>query len=119
NGRGYRRDDGRPKSLGKVCAWYGNFALLVRAHAYIGRMGGDGLREVSDRAVLNANYVRQRVQGVLDVPFGGFRNHEFVASAASLMTKGIRTVDLAKRVMEFGYHPPPPCFPRHRAETLT
>src|SRR5439155_301532 len=79
NGRGYHLDYDRPKSIGKVRAWYGNFALLVRAYAYILRMGGDGLREVSDRAVLNANYVRHRLQGVLDVPFGGLRKHEVVA----------------------------------------
>src|SRR5207253_9351004 len=73
NGRGYHLDYDRPKSIGKVRAWYGNFALLVRAYAYILRMGGDGLKEVSDRAVLNANYIRHRLAGVLDVPFGGLR----------------------------------------------
>jgi len=84
NGRGYHLDYDRPKSIGKVRAWYGNFALLVRAYAYILRMGGNGLREVSERAVLNANYVRHRLSGVLDVPFGGLRKHEFVASASKL-----------------------------------
>src|SRR5207237_894460 len=118
NGRGYHLDYDRPKSIGKVRAWYGNFALLVRAYAYILRMGGDGLREVSDRAVLNANYVRHRLQGVLDVPFGGLRKHEFVASAASLATKGIRTVDLAKRLMDFGYHPPTVYFPHLVEEAM-
>src|SRR5438552_3685807 len=118
NGRGYHLDYDRPKSIGKVRAWYGNFALLVRAYAYILRMGGDGLREVSDRAVLNANYVRHRLQGVLDVPFGGLRKHEFVASAASLTAKGIRTVDLAKRLMDFGYHPPTVYFPHLVEEAM-
>src|SRR5205807_2187221 len=118
NGRGYHLDYDRPKSIGKVRAWYGNFALLVRAYAYILRMGGDGLREVSDRAVLNANYVRHRLQGVLDVPFGGLRKHEFVASAASLTAKGIRTVDLAKRLMDFGYHPSTVYFPHLVEEAL-
>src|SRR5438093_11998613 len=69
-------------------------------------MGGNGLREVSERAVLNANYVRHRLSGVLDVPFGGLRKHEFVASASKLAPKGVRTVDIAKRLMDFGYHPP-------------
>ncbi|TMA07168.1 MAG: glycine dehydrogenase subunit 2 [Methanobacteriota archaeon] len=119
NGRGYHLDYDRPKSIGKVRAWYGNFALLVRAYAYILRMGGDGLKEVSDRAVLNANYIRHRLAGVLDVPFGGLRKHEFVASAAKLAAeRGVRTVDLAKRLMDFGYHPPTVYFPHLVEEAL-
>ena len=118
NGRGYHLDYDRPKSIGKVRAWYGNFALLVRAYAYILRMGGDGLREVSERAVLNANYVRHRLSGVLDVPFGGLRKHEFVASASKLAAKGVRTVDIAKRLMDFGYHPPTVYFPHLVEEAL-
>src|SRR5437867_1911976 len=119
NGRGYHLNYDRPKSIGKVRAWYGNFALLVRAYAYILRMGGDGLKEVSDRAVLNANYLRHRLAGVLDVPFGGLRKHEFVASAAKLAAeKGVRTVDLAKRLMDFGYHPPTVYFPHLVEEAL-
>ncbi|HKW43230.1 MAG TPA: aminomethyl-transferring glycine dehydrogenase subunit GcvPB, partial [Thermoplasmata archaeon] len=100
-------------------AWYGNFALLVRAYAYILRMGGNGLREVSEKAVLNANYVRHRLQGVLDVPFGGLRKHEFVASAEKLAKeRGVRTVDIAKRLMDFGYHPPTVYFPHLVEEAL-
>jgi glycine dehydrogenase subunit 2 len=118
NGRGYHLDYDRPKSIGKVRAWYGNFALLVRAYAYILRMGGDGLKEVSERAVLHANYVRHRLRGVLDVPFGGLRKHEFVASASKLGAKGVRTVDLAKRLMDFGYHPPTVYFPHLVEEAL-
>src|SRR3989454_1130859 len=118
NGRGYHLDYDRPKSIGKVRAWYGNFALLVRAYAYILRMGGNGLREVSERAVLNANYVRHRLSGVLDVPFGGLRKHEFVASASKLAAKGVRTVDIAKRLMDFGYHPPTVYFPHLVEEAL-
>src|SRR3989449_253815 len=119
NGRGYHLNYDRPKSIGKVRAWYGNFALLVRAYAYILRMGGDGLKEVSERAVLNANYIRHRLAGVVDVPFGGLRKHEFVASAAKLAAeKGVRTVDLAKRLMDFGYHPPTVYFPHLVEEAL-
>ena len=118
DGRGYHLDYDRPKSIGKVRAWYGNFALLVRAYAYILRMGGDGLREVSDRAVLNANYIMHRLKGVLDVPFGGVRKHEFVASASRLAAKGVRTVDVAKRLMDFGYHPPTVYFPHLVEEAL-
>src|SRR5207247_10963103 len=108
----------RPRSIVKVRAWYRGFALLVRAYAYILRMGGNGLRDVSDHAVLNANYVRHRLQGVLDVPFGGLRKHEFVASAAKLGSRGVRTVDLAKRLMDFGYHPPTVYFPHLVGEAM-
>ncbi|MGI0148175.1 MAG: aminomethyl-transferring glycine dehydrogenase subunit GcvPB, partial [Thermoplasmata archaeon] len=118
SGRGYRLDYERPKSIGKVRAWYGNFALLVRAYAYILRMGGNGLKEVSDRAVLNANYILHRLKGVLDVPFGGLRKHEFVASASMLGPKGVRTVDIAKRLMDYGYHPPTVYFPHLVEEAL-
>jgi len=118
NGRGYHLNYDRPKTIGKVRAWYGNFALLVRAYAYIVRMGGDGLKEVSDRAVLNANYLRHRLAGVLEVPFGGLRKHEFVASGARLASNGVRTVDLAKRLMDFGVHPPTVYFPHLVDEAL-
>ncbi len=118
DGETYRLDYDRPKSIGKVRAWYGNFALLVRAYAYILRQGGNGLKEVSERAVLNANYLRHRLEGVLDVPFRGVRKHEFVASGARLAEKGIRTVDLAKRLMDFGVHPPTVYFPHLVDEAL-
>ncbi len=118
DGTGYHLDYDRPKSIGKVRAWYGNFALLVRAYAYILRQGGDGLRAVSERAVLNANYLRHRLQSVLDIPFSGLRKHEFVASAANLASKGVRTVDIAKRLMDFGVHPPTVYFPHLVEEAL-
>ena len=118
DGTRYRLDYDRPKSIGKVRAWYGNFALLVRAYAYILRHGAEGLRAVSDHAVLNANYLRHRLDGVLDVPFSGFRKHEFVASAAGLAGRGVRTVDIAKRLMDFGFHPPTVYFPQLVEEAL-
>jgi len=118
DGKTYHLDYDRPKSIGKVRAWYGNFALLVRAYAYILRQGGNGLEEVSERAVLNANYLRHRLEGVLDVPFRGVRKHEFVASGARLTEKGIRTVDVAKRLMDFGMHPPTVYFPHLVDEAL-
>ncbi len=114
----YRLDYDRPKSIGKVRAWYGNFALLVRAYAYILRKGRDGLQAAAERAVLNANYLRMRLKPVLDIPFGGLRKHEFVASAAALGTRGVRTVDVAKRLMDFGFHPPTVYFPHLVDEAL-
>ncbi len=118
DGATYHLDYHRPKSIGMVRAWYGNFALLVRAYAYILRQGGDGLTRASERAVLNANYVRQRIQGTYDVPFSGLRKHEFVASGAKLMAKGVKTTDVAKRLMDYGYHPPTVYFPHLVEEAL-
>ncbi len=118
DGSMYHLDYHRPKSIGMVRAWYGNFALLVRAYAYILRQGGDGLMRASERAVLNANYVRHRLQGILDVPFSGLRKHEFVASGARLVERGVKTTDVAKRLMDFGYHPPTVYFPHLVEEAL-
>ena len=118
DGARYHLDYDRPKSIGKVRAWYENFALLVRAYAYILRLGSDGLTEAAERAVLNANYTMHRLKGILEVPFGGIRKHEFVASAASLVPKGVRTVDVAKRLMDFGFHPPTVYFPHLVEEAL-
>ncbi|HYS71233.1 MAG TPA: aminomethyl-transferring glycine dehydrogenase subunit GcvPB, partial [Thermoplasmata archaeon] len=106
DGTRYSLDYDRPKSIGKVRAWYGNFALLLRAYAYILSQGSDGLAWVTDRAVLNANYLMARLAPLLDVPFGGLRKHEFVASGAKLKERGLRTMDLAKRLMDYGVHPP-------------
>ena len=107
----YTLEYDRPKSIGKVRAWYGNFALLVRAYAYILGQGSDGLKWVTDRAVLNANYLKHRLNSHLEVPYPGVRKHEFVASGSTLKERGLRTVDLAKRLMDYGFHPPTVYFP--------
>ncbi len=111
DGSRYVLDYDCPKSIGKVRAWYGNFALLLRAYAYILGQGCDGLERVTERAVLNANYLMHRLKPHIEVPFGGVRKHEFVASGAKLKARGLRTVDLAKRLMDYGFHPPTVYFP--------
>jgi glycine dehydrogenase subunit 2 len=84
----------------------------VRAYAYIRAHGGSGLREVSDDAVLAANYLKSRLAGTFDLPYDRACKHEFVASAASLKAKtGVRTLDIAKRLIDFGFHPPTIYFP--------
>ncbi len=118
DGTMYHLDYHKPKSIGMVRSWYGNFALLVRAYAYILRQGGDGLTRASERAVLNANYVKHRIQAALEVPFSGLRKHEFVASGAKLAAKGVKTTDIAKRLMDYGYHPPTVYFPHLVEEAL-
>jgi len=118
DGKRYGLDWDRPKSIGKVRAWFGNAAVLLRSYAYILSQGGDGLERVSERAVLNANYVRHRIQDSLPVPFGGLRKHEFVASGSPLKARGVRTLDLAKRLMDYGFHPPTVYFPHLVDEAL-
>jgi glycine dehydrogenase subunit 2 len=115
----YELDYEREDSIGKVRSFYGNFAVLVRAYAYILRQGGDGLREVSQRAVLNSNYLRQRLQGVYDLPYRELRKHEFVVSAKRLSDeKGVRALDIAKRLLDFGYMAPTIYFPSLVEEAL-
>jgi len=101
-----------PHSIGRVRSFFGNVGVLVRAYCYIRTHGPDGLRRVSENAVLNANYLLSRVKHILPVPQGDRCMHEFVASAASLKKdKGVPAMDLAKRLIDFGFHPPTVYFP--------
>ncbi len=118
DGERYFLDYGRPKSVGKVRSFFGNFGILLRAYAYITRMGSDGLVGATERAVLNSNYLKARVEEFLSVPYGGLRKHEFVASAAVLRRKGLGAVDLAKRLIDYGFHPPTVYFPNLVDEAL-
>jgi glycine dehydrogenase subunit 2 len=103
--------DERPASIGRVRSFVGNTGVLVRAYAYL-RAHGTALAEVTDDAVLAANYLKHRLVGAYDVPYERACKHEFVASAASLRREtGIRTLDVAKRLIDFGFHPPTVYFP--------
>jgi len=109
----------RPTSIGRVRSFIGNTGVLVRAYAYIRSHGGSGLCEVSEDAVLAANYLKARVRGVLDVPFDRPCMHEFVASSSTLKAQtGIRTLDVAKRLIDYGFHPPTIYFPLTVDEAL-
>jgi glycine dehydrogenase subunit 2 len=115
----YRLDYSRPKSIGRVRAFFGNVGVLVRAYCYIRTHGPDGLRRVSENAVLNANYLLSRVKHFLPVPQGDRCMHEFVASAAKLRNdKGISAMDLAKRLLDFGFHAPTVYFPLTVKESI-
>ncbi len=93
-------------------SWHGNALALARAYSYILACGGDGLQRVAERAVLNANWLRHRLRGVYDVPFDRPNMHEFVASTSSLKkSAGLRAVDVAKRLLEEGFHAPTTYFP--------
>ena len=92
-----------PQSIGKVRSFHGNFAVLVRAYAYILRCGSDGLKAASERAVLNSNYLLKRLAPAYDMPFGELRKHEFVVSAKRLKEeKGITALDISKRLLDHG-----------------
>jgi glycine dehydrogenase subunit 2 len=101
-----------PRSIGRVHSWHGNALVLARAITYIAVHGGDGLRRVAERAVLNANWMRVRLRGLYDVPFDRTCMHEVVLAAATLRKEhGVRALDVAKRILEEGFHSPTVYFP--------
>lgn len=111
-------DYDRPQSIGRVKAFYGNFGILVRAYTYIRTYGPDGLRRVSEIAVLNANYMMHRLAPYYEVAYPGLCKHEFVLSGKKLKQYGVRTLDVAKRLLDFGYHPPTIYFPLNVEECI-
>jgi glycine dehydrogenase subunit 2 len=118
DGERFRLDYDRPKSIGKVRGFTGPFGVFVRAYAYI-RSYGPGLREMSETAVLNANYLLARLRDAYDLPFDRLCMHEFVLSARRLKREhGVTALDLAKRLMDYGFHPPTIYFPLIVPEAL-
>lgn len=120
-----RRDDGTfawseagPHTIGPVHSFAGNFAVVVRAYAYLRRLGLEGLRRVSGMAVLNANYLKRRIDGRYRVPYSEGTMHEFVASGENLKKHGVRTFDIAKALLDFGFHAPTVYFPLTVREAL-
>jgi glycine dehydrogenase subunit 2 len=112
DGEDYRLDFDRPQSIGRVRSFFGTIGILLRGYCYIRTLGPNGLREVSEDAVINANYLRHRVKETFEVPHAGPCMHEFVASARTLRkTKKISAMDIAKRLLDFGFHAPTVYFP--------
>lgn len=108
----YRWEEEGEASIGRVRSWYGNAAILIRAYSYLRMLGPDGLKEVSGDAVLNANYLLEKLRPFFDVPYDRRVMHELVVSAKSLKEEtGIRTMDIVKRLLDYGYHPPTVYFP--------
>ena len=99
------------KSIGRVKAFHGHFGILVRAYTYMRMQGKTGLRAVSDHAVLNANYLRARLQGTYHVPYDRICMHEFVAEGCWTDAPSVRALDIAKRLMDYKFHPPTNYFP--------
>lgn len=111
DGDRFRLDSDRPRSVGRLHGFFGNFAVTLRAWAYILSNGPEGLRRVAEGAVLNANYLRSLLEEDFDVPFPIRSLHEVVFSDKRLEGTGVRTLDVAKRLMDFGFHPPTIYFP--------
>lgn len=115
---GYHFDYDRPQAIGRVKPYYGNFGINVRAYTYIRTMGPDGLKAVTEFAVLNANYMMRRLAEHYDLPFDRHCKHEFVLSGKRQKKLGVRTLDIAKRLLDFGYHPPTIYFPLNVEECI-
>jgi glycine dehydrogenase subunit 2 len=114
----FRLDYDRPQSIGKVRGFTGPFGVFVRSYAFI-RAWGPGLRQMSEAAVLNANYLLARLKDTYDLPFDRLCMHEFVVSARHLKRDhGVSALDVAKRLMDFGFHPPTIYFPLIVPEAL-
>ncbi len=111
-------DTCRPSRIGRIKGFHGNAGVLLRAYAYIVRMGGDGLERASEDAVLGANYLRARLQQSYDIPYGDSCMHEFVASASRQRAFGVSARDIAKRILDFGMHAPTVYFPLNVPEAL-
>jgi glycine dehydrogenase subunit 2 len=107
----YRWEHDLPQSIGKVHGYYGNFGIAARAYAYIRSQGREGLRDVSEMAVLNANYLAAQLAGQFSFPNGTRCMHEFVLSADQQKAVGCSALDVAKRLMDFGFYPPTIYFP--------
>jgi len=115
---GYIFDYERPLSIGRVGSYYGNFAILARAYTYILMMGALGLTKASVCAILNANYLRTKLEGVYELPLGKHTLHEVVFSGSRQAKRGVRTKEIAKRLLDFGFHAPTVYFPLIVPEAL-
>ncbi|OLN33399.1 aminomethyl-transferring glycine dehydrogenase subunit GcvPB [Desulfosporosinus metallidurans] len=107
----FKLEENLPLSIGRVRSFYANFSVLVKAYAYIRGLGGEGLKSASENAVINANYLMSILKEHYFLPFDRVCKHEFVITPKSLKTTGVHTLDIAKRLLDYGYHPPTIYFP--------
>ncbi len=108
----WRLDYDRPQSIGRLRSWYGNFGMFVRAYTYMREMGGEGLRRATELAVLNANYIRARLAAAYPLAYDAPSMHEVIFTDKRLKKDhGVQTLDVAKRLMDYGFHPPTIYFP--------
>ncbi len=114
----FKFDYDRPQSIGRVKPFYGNFGINVRAYTYIRSMGPDGLKAATEYAVLNANYMMRKLEPHFELPYKQHCKHEFVISGSRQKKLGVRTLDMAKRLLDFGFHPPTVYFPLNVEEGM-
>lgn len=107
----YTLEYNNPKSIGRVKNFYGNFGVMVRAYSYILTMGGKGLKKASETAVLNANYIKEKLKHSYNLPIDKTCKHEFVLGGLKNPKDEVNTLDVAKRLLDYGYHPPTIYFP--------
>ena len=103
--------EGCPKSIGRVRSFFGNFGILVRAYTYIISLGGDGLEESSRMALLNANYIRKNLEKSYQIAYSEPCMHECIFTDRHQHKYGVSTLDIAKRLLDYGFHPPTIYFP--------
>lgn len=113
-----RLDEDRPRSIGRVHGFFGNFGIMIRAYSYIRTLGPDGLRAVSETAILNANYLMKQLEPLYQVAYPRPCMHEFVLSATRHKDKGVKALHIAKRLLDFGVHAPTVYFPLIVPEAL-
>lgn len=111
DGDTYKLKSDLPGTIGRMHSFYGNFLVDVRAYVYLRTLGAEGVKEVSENAVLNANYIRARLKDVYDIPFNEHCMHEFVASGKVFKKRGVHALDIAKRLLDMGFHAPTVYFP--------
>lgn len=114
----YYFDHDRPLSIGRMHGFFGNFGVMVKAYVYIRQNGPEGLREVSENAIINANYLKENLKQYYRLPYDGICQHEFVLSGVKQREKGVKTLDIAKRLLDFGLHAPTVYFPLTVPEAL-
>ena len=114
----YTLDYDLPKSIGYIAPFYGNFGVIVKAYAYLLMLGREGLKRVSENAVLNANYIREKLKDHFDLPFPQLCKHECVFSASRQVQNGVHAIDIAKALIDRGFHPPTVYFPLTVPEAL-
>ncbi len=107
----YYLDYNRPDSIGKVHSFFGNFLVMVKAYTYLRMLGPEGIRAVSENAIINANYIMRSLEGIYDLPYPAHCKHECVFSGVKFRDKGVKTLDIAKRLLDYGYHAPTIYFP--------
>lgn len=118
DGDTFKYDNDIKNSIGRVKPFYGNFGIYLRAYTYIRTMGAEGLREVSEAAVLNANYIKASLKDHYEIQYEQYCKHEFVLSGSKQKEHGVRTLDMAKRLLDFGVHPPTIYFPLNVEEGM-